>query len=458
MYVTLLFDVEDLVDPRSDDVVMRVAQIFAEENVPATMMIVGEKVRLWERRGRWDVIEAIRHHDVGLHTNRHSVHPTVAEYLEGKGWEDGIEEVVAREASGLADMERILDKTPSCWGRGGSTWGPQVAPALSRMGIPADVYSFTHLGSRQQDVHFFCGTLCYYWYYGGFDASFSDDAAFDESWGQAQEHIHGCVQEGVPWLGLFVCHPAMVRAKQFWDYLNFNRGQNTPPKQYRLPEYRNEAQWETAQRNLRRLARDIARLPGVQVLTVQQVNQRVEPPAKLVQGNDLLQRARAAVRRPSIETDDPLVSPAEALYLWALWLHAGEPEEPLPHQYVEGPIEEPSQLSAPAQLSSEALKLAAGQVCNAVQTTGRLPASVRLGQLDVGVGTIYRALAAARVNRSIGDFVLEPGPEVPAIGDVLQREVLDNVPGWMHKPDLDVSAHAQFTRLQSWTLRPARLR
>jgi hypothetical protein len=39
---------------------------------------------LWERRGRWDVIGAVAQHDVGLHTDHHSVHPTASEYLVGQ--------------------------------------------------------------------------------------------------------------------------------------------------------------------------------------------------------------------------------------------------------------------------------------------------------------------------------------------------------------------------------------
>ncbi|MGQ9552966.1 MAG: hypothetical protein ACUVWR_02515 [Anaerolineae bacterium] len=48
-----------------------------------------------------------------------------------------------------------------------------------------------------------------------------------------------------------------------------------------------------------------------------------------------------------------------------------------------------------------------------------------------------------------------PGPQVPAVGDILRREVMEGVPGRMHKPDLDVSRIATHTRLQSWTLKPA---
>ena len=102
-------------------------------------------------------------HDVGLHTNYHSVHPTVAEYLEGKDWDEGIEEVVERERSGVTDMTRILGREPSCWGRAGSTWGPQVAPALQRLGVPAMMYSYTHLADARHHIHRFCGTLSYSW-------------------------------------------------------------------------------------------------------------------------------------------------------------------------------------------------------------------------------------------------------------------------------------------------------
>jgi hypothetical protein len=49
----------------------------------------------------------------------------------------------------------------------------------------------------------------------------------------------------------------------------------------------------------------------------------------------------------------------------------------------------------------------------------------------------------------------EPRSQDPAIGDTLVEEVTRHVPGWMRKLDLDVSTHAAYTRLQSWTLRPA---
>src|ERR1044071_7763853 len=97
MYVYVCFDVEDLVHPDSDDIALDIGEILADEGVVASMYVVGEKARLWEQRGRTDVIAAVGQHDVGLHTNRHSIHPTVSEYLADKDWQAGVAEAIRQE-------------------------------------------------------------------------------------------------------------------------------------------------------------------------------------------------------------------------------------------------------------------------------------------------------------------------------------------------------------------------
>ena len=78
MYVYVCFDIEDLVHPGADDVALDIAGMLADDGIVASMCVVGEKARLWERRDRQDVIAAVGQHDVGLHTDLHSVHPTVS--------------------------------------------------------------------------------------------------------------------------------------------------------------------------------------------------------------------------------------------------------------------------------------------------------------------------------------------------------------------------------------------
>jgi len=110
MYITLLFDVEDLVTPESDNIVKWLAEILTDEEVEGTFLVVAEKARLLERRNRIDVLEALRKHDIGSHSNTHSIHPTISEYLENKRWEEGVKEVYRRELLGFKDLERIFKK------------------------------------------------------------------------------------------------------------------------------------------------------------------------------------------------------------------------------------------------------------------------------------------------------------------------------------------------------------
>ena len=134
--VILWFDTEDYLLPASDDAAKRVAEILSERGIRGTFKIVGEKARVLERRGRRDVIDALRRHDLGYHTNLHSVHPTPAEYLADMGWLEGIAEFVRRERGGAGDVRRIFGvERLSTYGQPGSSWTPHAVAALPEIGV-----------------------------------------------------------------------------------------------------------------------------------------------------------------------------------------------------------------------------------------------------------------------------------------------------------------------------------
>src|SRR5271169_5369886 len=90
--VILWFDTEDYLLPADDDAAKRLAEMLTARGIRATFKVVGEKARVLERRGRFDVIAALQKHAIGYHANFHSVHPTVSEYLADCGWLDGVAE------------------------------------------------------------------------------------------------------------------------------------------------------------------------------------------------------------------------------------------------------------------------------------------------------------------------------------------------------------------------------
>src|SRR5580693_2872150 len=89
VYVLLWFDTEDYIQPAADDAALRIAQELERRGVRATFKVVGEKARVLEKRGRYDVIRALSHHDIGYHSNYHSIQPTPALYLKDMGWLEG---------------------------------------------------------------------------------------------------------------------------------------------------------------------------------------------------------------------------------------------------------------------------------------------------------------------------------------------------------------------------------
>src|SRR3989441_10917102 len=95
--VILWFDTEDYLLPADDDATKRLCEMLTARGIHATFKMVGEKARVLERRGRRDVIAALKKHDIGYHSDFHSVHPTPTEYLAECGWLYGVAEFARRE-------------------------------------------------------------------------------------------------------------------------------------------------------------------------------------------------------------------------------------------------------------------------------------------------------------------------------------------------------------------------
>ena len=161
VYVILWFDTEDYILPASDDAALRLAEFLTRRKVPATFKVVGEKARTLERRGRDDVIAALKKHEIGFHSNFHSVQPTPAVYLSNLGWDEGVAEFERRESPGLESVQRIFGVRPSCYGQPGSSWAPQSYGALRKWGVPVYLDGGLHVDLDGRPCYY-CGILNLY--------------------------------------------------------------------------------------------------------------------------------------------------------------------------------------------------------------------------------------------------------------------------------------------------------
>ncbi len=470
--VTITFDVEDLVNPPSDDIAKDLAELLTERGLQATMMMVGEKVRLLEQRGRHDVIASLSKHDIGLHSNTHSIHPTVAEYLEDCEWEDGWAEAGRREFPGLQTIQEAFGRIPSCWGQPGASWGPQIMPAVKQMGIPSVVY--THTRAPGADVHWYCDVLTYSYANSleGFDFVYSNDEAFERQLSVSTEQLDDMISRGVPWVGLFAAHPSTVRARTFWDQMNFRAGWNCPPEHYWLSPLKSDAEYATALRNFGRLIDHVASMPGVQVRTIAETNEMFGGQVDEVTWSRLLEVAQEIVETGRILLPCCEISPAETLDLVCrglCQLEQGNQPASLRRRYVRGPNAMPTDKFPECDVAWAPFMEGVSRLLRQIDGWSAIPPAngwsiipqdIEIGDTVIGIGSMYRALCRAFVRRASGVTVesvhIVPGTQLPETADTIGRSVGEHIVRWgTHRRDLDPSRIVLYTKLQTWTLKAA---
>lgn len=447
MLAALMMDVEDLITEESDESALWVAEMFREEGLTASFYVVGEKARLWERRGRQDVIEAFKRHDIGFHATWHSIHPTMAEVCQDLDFLSGMEALWRKEKQGWRDAERIFGRPLSSWATTGSSWCPSLSGLMGKLGR-AYVYSPIHLPGHNvcwfaNAVHF-CQTL------GGFDDTFADDHAFQAKLAETQAALARPEALAFPFMGIFLGHPTKLISVDFWDAVNFAKGANPERSQWIRQEFKSREQWPIIQRNFRKLLQTIRSCPSVKVLGTAELARSFDAQKPFMAHEDLLAICRQVAREERI-LFTPDFTAGEILCAMCL---AAQKEAPrYPRQRTLGPNALPP-VSSITTLDATSTRATAPGVLTHVLETGLLPSVVGVGKEQIGVGTYFVALGKALAGE---DPVTAPGDAFyPDEAKEVARAVESSVPGWViHPPDLRMDQILLHTKLQCWTLKPA---
>ena len=110
------FDTEDYINYDVADDILKVAQLLRKNGIKGSYQIVGLMAEALVEWGRQDIIDELsKYHEIGLHSHRHTMHPTIDEYTDLFDFNAAYELFLEDESIGLDKLRRIFgfDGTPA---------------------------------------------------------------------------------------------------------------------------------------------------------------------------------------------------------------------------------------------------------------------------------------------------------------------------------------------------------
>ena len=477
--VILWFDTEDYLLPADDDACKRLADMLTERKIRATFKVVGEKARVLEKRGRRDVIHALKKHDIGYHANFHSVHPTPSEYLADCGWLDGVAEFARREGGGAADVRRIFSvKTLVCYGQPGSSWGPQTIGGLKQIGvaphgIPCYVDEGTHVGLNEKPFWYAGALMVYHMGQNYTRMELHNPDAVEPAKKKVTAIADRLRAEGGGLISIFY-HPCEWVHQEFWDGVNFRRGANPPREEWKPPPQRPAEETEAAFLRFGEYLDYIRSIPGVRFVTAGDLP-LLYPDLTHTRGASEKDLAEAAHRVAGSATStldfqvigDRAYSPADQFELLTVavskMIEGKQPRFPLRLEGLLGPDgAAPAVARVDPHLAWPAFRDATLDVLEFIQTEHRVPARVFIGPDAVAPADFLFALASAYTSRiKDGKLPMSQGVQLgKGLTLAPARHIAEDTPGlfggWIiHKEGFRAPKILEIARLQAWTLKPA---
>ncbi len=456
VYVAFQFDTEDFITPEADDVLLDLTDILDQFGVKGSFCIVGEKVRVLERRGRSDVLEALKRHDVAYQSNLHSIHPVISEYLKDKEWDEGVEEVKRREGPGIAHIEETFGVKPSAFIQPGGSWAPQTPYASMEMGVPTYVD-----GIFRDNPVWFCGCLCF-----KAAMSFPEHSTFADLdlLKSRFDNIYNSKINGG--LITIVMHPCKFVTEEFWDAVNFSNGRQPRGEPVPAP-LRDEEKIKESLQAFQKFLSFILDHPNLKVVTFREVAELYrEPKERRLKLEQIFDLARRASEHNDWQViDGTSVSPAELIRLFVDVIvdHLQRGDEPkfVPIRFTLGPTSEPSETCRAEDINLNDILEMSRFAKKFMDTYGSVPSTITKGKINSGPGVLLEATA------KIVKYYSEHG----SLPDSIKVRGLSNVPEVVQRWNLTERVNRQWrwvifprgfkskqieklTLLQAWTMRP----
>jgi hypothetical protein len=463
VYVVLWFDTEDYLLPASDDSALRLATFLKSQGVRATFKVVGEKARTLEKRGRNDVIAALRDHEIGYHSNFHSAQPSPALYLNELGWTDGVIEFDRREKAGYEDVKRIFGQAPSCYGQPGSSWAPQAFGAMRGWGMPIYLDAGSHV-KIDDKPYYYGGIFTMYKLAHQLRTMLLKPTDVDPAEQQFQMSRTALLKDGGGLVSI-IYHPCEFVHKEFWDGVNFREGANPPRNAWKLPREKTAEEKAIAFSNFERYVTFMKHFPDVQFVTVTDALRlyRDDAAGRSFSRDELKAIAQKCGPNVSfVQVGDVYLSAAEVFALLNTFVARSVKENRIDSVRLGpppfGPGRANSEFKTEQKATTNQVMRTAVDLQDYMAKHSMIPNAVWLGSLHVPPEVYLQGLAFLASSLLEGKEAPVEITFKPATLEAAKYVSDDDVKLWkwvIFPKGFHAPALMQLAKLQAWTLKPA---
>ena len=459
MRIILSFDTEDFTDPVSNDVLGRICRALTERDVVATFGLVGQKARFIRDEGRDDVIDALKRHAIGYHSDNHFAFPDenhpqryVWRIVEQCGWDEAVDWLIKTEKRGLDDIEEIFGTRPTTMLRTCGDAVAQVLWAYRKLGLITYGYGLGGSERRDHQLYRFADMVC------TAPPKVNDDTVLK---GKGPAWLKSMADQGGDLVTL-CSHPCCYLAVdgQWWSMANFlDSSEDHPPRTGPPWNTVPHLPAEETDRRIQYLCEtvDYARKElGATFTTHDEIAAELPPDPDVLTGRQVLDCARQMRQRVSCATADGVVfSLAEQFGALVEALAQGQPDR-VSRRTLLGPEHLCRATGYAGQsVSAGDLREAARAVMNQLAATDRVPDAVALANRTVPPAAFGRAVA--EVLTGAESVVLRPAPDFPegfddhyAYWDNLNGDLLHS----SGSPGRPTPNTLRTLKLQYWTYKP----
>lgn len=432
--VIFSFDTENFTSNRGADGIFNEAELLREEGVKGCFCITGllaEQLKNWKRD---DVLKALKHHELSLHTYGHSLHPVIDEYTDIENYEEALAEFLKQETKAeqmvksTLGVEKLATTCPP-----GAQKSYVMLYGYADMGYPSFASSYAPEDGTEA---YYCN-ICQLYYSHClecylFDAEKEDLVKLLDDIADKKRVI-------------FYTHPDMSIYTTHWDIVNYNGVNKNPFGEWEFPPEREKMVQEKFLSNFRTLIQLIKADSRFKFTTYSEITEKLNSEGERKITRDNITAIRKSLKENFAPLNEPCsLSVADVFGAVVNFLKGGK-------EYtcgkVYGFLSEPYAVKETVTVSAEDVIKAA----EVLKWNKFLPTEFMVGNTKIGPADFL--FAAMDVICGEKEIVVKPKNQISNL-DILPF-VRDKVfeSKWLHGPDFKDEFLSDRLYYQAWTLR-----